>query len=75
MNGFQRAQFKAFVFGMGSMLDISGRSVMALPSADDFAIVGHDFQRVGDSVAAAVDEIAPEIKAEQARQLSLKLDV
>jgi hypothetical protein len=75
MTEFQKAQFRAFVFGMGSMLDLSGRSVMALPSADDFAMVGHDFQRVGDSIAVAVDGISPEIKAEEVKQLSLKLDV
>jgi hypothetical protein len=74
MSELQRAKLRAFLFGMGSVIDISGQSVMALPQIGDFEIVARDFQRVGEGIAAAVEEAGPGITEESARQLPLKLD-
>jgi hypothetical protein len=74
MSELQKAKFRAFLFGMGSVLDVSGKSVMALPRMGDFEILAHDFHRVGESIATAVEEAGPGIAEESAKQLPLKLN-
>jgi len=74
MSERQKAKMRAFLFGMGSVLDVSGRSVMVLPAESEADRIAHDFRRVGERFAVASEELKPEFEAEIARQLPLKLN-
>jgi hypothetical protein len=67
---------EAFICGLGMIVDISGSHYAhaQLPHQTEQEWIASDWKRVGDFLTVSVAKERPQIQAEIARQLSLKLD-
>jgi hypothetical protein len=66
---------EAFICGLGMIVDISGSHYVHAqpPNLSESESVASDWQRVGDFLVVSVNKERPQIQAEIAKQLDLKL--
>jgi len=74
MSEIQKAKFRAFMLGMGSVIDLSGRLWSVQPEGSECDALAGDFRRVGEDIATAAEEVASPAKKRDAQQLALPLN-
>ena len=68
---------RALFLGMSMAIDLSGTMVVRQrPLASDMEAIGHDFERIGESLQMAIEVEAPKIILEsEQQQLKLNLPI
>jgi hypothetical protein len=74
MNLGHGAKVGAFLFGMGTVLDLRAHAAFVGHNRTVLGSIGSDFRRVGEFLAIAGDRLEAEVKEQEDKQMSLKLN-